>query len=231
MIHTMSNEKFLTNPKNKGRLISMMISRYYTQASKIRRKRLDCQHCFVLGSIKMRRKDAVSPAIFSPANAGSSTVVGNILFLHAMSGCDTSTLFMQGKMKSFKNLVKDPLVAEVVKVFKDSNATQEMVAAAGERFVVSLCGYSGTNKSAFRYSSNIAALPPSAAAARKHSLRVNHQVQRWLGVEKNAKEWGWKKTNTGLEPVFTVLPPAPPTLLKLVSCECTKKCQRNCRCK
>ncbi|KAJ8893879.1 hypothetical protein PR048_006480 [Dryococelus australis] len=37
--------------------------------------------------------------------------------------------------------------------------------------------------------------------------------------------------STGLEPVFTVLPPAPSALLKLVSCKCTKNCQRNCGCK
>ncbi|KAJ8884518.1 hypothetical protein PR048_016375 [Dryococelus australis] len=66
-------------------------------------------------------KETVSPATFSPTNAVSLTVVGNILFLHATSSCDTtSALFMQGKMKFLEALVSNPHDADVVKVFKDS---------------------------------------------------------------------------------------------------------------
>ncbi|KAJ8879193.1 hypothetical protein PR048_019799 [Dryococelus australis] len=168
-------------------------------------------------------KDTVSPATFSLTNAVSATVAENILFLHAMSGCDTSVLSMQGEIKFLKTLVKNSHVADVVILFKDSNATQEMAAAAGERFLVSLYGYSGANvpslnhlryssykKSAFRYSC--------------FTIICNCST----GLKKNAEEWGWKKTNTGLEPVFTVLPPVTPALLKLKAGLCCSNTCLNC---
>lgn len=84
------------------------------------------------------RKDSISPVTFSSTNAVSSTVAEDIFFLYAMSGCDTSALLMQGKMKFLKTLLKNSHLADVVKVFNDSNATQERIAAAEERFRVSL---------------------------------------------------------------------------------------------
>lgn len=191
-------------------------------------------------------KNKVSAAIFSPTDALSEAIIAdNILFLHAMGGCDTtSALYNQGKLKFLHTLRKNSYLAHSIKVFKDSNATQNMVADAGERFLVSLYGYTGKTvpslnhlryvsyiKSAFKHKVNIASLPPSAAAARQHSLRVYHQVQQWLGVEKNPEEWGWKKLKTGLAPVTSLLPPAPDDLLKLVSCKCTINCQRSCGCR
>ncbi|KAJ8879558.1 hypothetical protein PR048_020166 [Dryococelus australis] len=140
---------------------------------------------------------------------------------------DGKGIFLRGKTsldvhdKCRKAYVKERMITVYVKrveeqAFKDSNATQEMVAADEERFLVSLYGYRGTNvpslnylryisykTSAFRYSSNIDALTPSASAARHHCLK----------------------------PVFTVLSPGPPAMLKIVSCMCTKNCQRNCGCK
>lgn len=147
-------------------------------------------------------------------------------------------------MKFLNALINNPSLSRVLTVFTDSSATQDAVASAGERFLVSQYGYSGKtiptlnhlryiayNKAAFRFRANMVGVPPSAAAARQHSLRVYHQVQQWLGVRKAPAEWGWKSTKSGLEPVVTLLPPAPPTLLKLVTCRCKKDCQRNCGCK
>ncbi|KAJ8880431.1 hypothetical protein PR048_016900 [Dryococelus australis] len=183
MILTMSKEKFLLTQKTrvaKEDADTLIVNTALSLAP-------SNEMVIVVGE-DVELLDTVSPATFSLTIAVSSTVAENIIFLHAMTSYDTmSALFMQGKMKFLKTLVKNPHVADV-KVFKHSNATQEMVAATGKCFLVSLYGYSGTNvpllnhlryisykKSAFRYSSNIAALPPSANAARQHSLRVYHQ--------------------------------------------------------
>lgn len=75
---------------------------------------------------------------FSPTNAVSSTAVENILFRHGVRGCyTTSALFTQGKMKPLKTFVKKPYVFDVDKLFKASNATQEMISAAGKRSLAS----------------------------------------------------------------------------------------------
>ena len=49
----------------------------------------------------------------------------NILFLHAISGCDTtSSFFRQGKLKFVKLLEKDERLQEIVKVFKKTTQHQ-----------------------------------------------------------------------------------------------------------
>ncbi|GBM37029.1 hypothetical protein AVEN_31870-1 [Araneus ventricosus] len=45
-------------------------------------------------------------------------------------------------------------------------------------------------KSAYKSKFNIASLPPTEAAARQHSFRTYHQVQKWYGNEQNAEQWG-----------------------------------------
>ncbi|KAJ8897328.1 hypothetical protein PR048_002674 [Dryococelus australis] len=226
MVPAMSKEKLLANPKkkNKGRLVSMMIEKFSSPYITCKQAKEDTGTLIVNTALSLAPsnetvivvgehvnllvtltglcraenvfflkpgKDNVTATTSYPTNAMSSPVAENILLLHAMSGCDTSALFMQRKMKFLKTLEKNPHILLML-------------------------------------NSNIAALPPSAAAARQHTLRVYHQVQQWLGVEKNAEEWGWKKTNTGLEPVFTVLPPALPALLKLKAGLCCSNMCLNC---
>ena len=77
----------------------------------------------------------------------------------------------------------------------------------------------------------LAALPPTSAAAREHCLRVYFQVQQWLGEDLPPTEWGWKLTNGQLFPVLTHHPPAPEKLLNLISCNCKQNCERLCGCK
>lgn len=101
-------------------------------------------------------------------------------------------------MKFLKTLVKNPHVTEVLKVFKHSNSTQKMVAAAGESFLVSLYGYGEPNISSkitlryilyrnldYIYSSNLTAFSPFAE--RQHPLRVYSNNGRGL---KNVLECG-----------------------------------------
>ena len=76
-------------------------------------------------------------------------------------------------------------------------------------------------------------LPPIAAAARYHSMRVYLQVQQWRGVC-NMKEtyWGWMTKDENLVPVMTFLPPAPDELLRVIRCNYTTDCstaRRSCR--
>ncbi|CAG9815364.1 unnamed protein product [Phaedon cochleariae] len=189
-------------------------------------------------------KGNVPPTTYSPMHAlTNKTIREYIMFLHAMSGCDTTSApYNQGKF--VKTVTKNPNLADVVSVFKNPEATPESIATAGERFLVNLYGFTGRTepsinclryinyaKAAFKTSSKIAALPPSAAAATQHSFRVYLQVQQWLGVEKNAEDWGWKRATNGLEPINSLQAPAPLELLRLVSCRCIKTWAKKCSCK
>jgi hypothetical protein len=59
------------------------------------------------------------------------------------------------------------------------------------------------------------------------------EVQKCLGNPLNPTEWGWKAELGTLVPVPTLLLPAPPHLMRLVTCGCVKGCKpgTNCSCR
>ena len=82
-------------------------------------------------------------------------IAENIVSLHTLSGSGTtSELYNQGKMKVLRR--KTPHLVNVAEVFIDPNA--------------------------FRLTSNIAALPPSAVSARQHIMRDRFVQVRYLIV-------------------------------------------------
>ena len=74
-------------------------------------------------------------------------------------------------------------------------------------------------------------LPPTSASASQHLCRVYYQVQVWLGNQLDPEDWGWKLVDNTLEPIQTLLPPAPERLLNTIFCNCKKGCSAKCSCK
>ena len=77
----------------------------------------------------------------------------------------------------------------------------------------------------------LSCLPPTSASAHQHLYRVYYQVQTWLGNQLNPEDWGWKLTDNTLEPIQTILPPAPDKLLNTIFCNCKKGCGAKCGCR
>ena len=107
----------------------------------------------------------------------------------------------------------------------------------GEKFVLALYGcqrlalldeykYYAYNRNIARKSIGatftLAALPPTSAAARHHSLRTYLKVQQCFGRDLPPTEWGWKYYNNSLIPIATDLPVAPQKLMKAINCNCKK---------
>ncbi|GBL75775.1 hypothetical protein AVEN_155068-1 [Araneus ventricosus] len=165
-------------------------------------------------------KEKIAEKIFSPHTSLEKTIADNILFIHAMGGCDTtSALFNYGKMKFVQTLKDNPDLRKVIKIFKNPDITSEAVVDAGNRFLVALYGYpisasdtpSLNNvrykcymKSLFNKNSNMASLSPTEAAIHQHSLRVYHQIQYWLDNKNRPEDWGWERTISRLQPVKTL---------------------------
>ncbi|GBO40971.1 hypothetical protein AVEN_21899-1 [Araneus ventricosus] len=182
-------------------------------------------------------KGKIAEKIFSPHTF-------HILFIHAMSGCDTtSAVFNYGKMKFVRTLKNNPDLLKVIEIFKNPDITPETAVYAGNRFLVALYGcpisasdipslnnvrYKCYMKSSFNKSSNMASLPPTEAAAHQHSLRVYHQIQHWLDNKKRPEDWSWEITISVLQPVKTL---KPDSILRKVSCKCNKGCTGNCSCR
>ncbi|GBM79275.1 hypothetical protein AVEN_200735-1 [Araneus ventricosus] len=84
-------------------------------------------------------KGKIPEKIFSPHTGLEKTIADNILFIHAMSGCDsTSALFNYGKMKFVQTLKNNPDLLKVIEIFKNPDITPEAVVDAGNRFLVAL---------------------------------------------------------------------------------------------
>ena len=172
----------------------------------------------------------------------------NILFLHAILGCDTtSQLYGIGKGTSLKKFKSSKHFQMQAKVFSTTTSTPHDIMAAGEQALVDL--YSGNPKEGLnslrykRFCEKVATnttfvlpqtLPPTSAAAKYHSFRVYFQIQEWKGVasEMQPTAWGWKDYDGKLMPVLTDLPPAPDELLKMIRCNCHTDCSSmRCTCK
>ena len=81
----------------------------------------------------------IPDALFSKSCFKYKNIVENILFLHAVSGCDTtSALFGQGKLKFCRTLQRYPSLNESVRLFKDPAADKEKITEVAESFFVAL---------------------------------------------------------------------------------------------
>ncbi|KYM96907.1 hypothetical protein ALC62_12417 [Cyphomyrmex costatus] len=190
-------------------------------------------------------KGKIQEAVYGPQSLKySNSVRENIFFLHAFSGCDTtSSLFNIGKTKFITAIKNHSQLQSAVELFKLKNVATEMLISTGELFLIAVYGgskeesslnslrYKHFVKAASKNKFNLAVLPPTESSARQHILRTYHQVQTWLGNYKDPEEWGWRQTYAGLQPIQTTDQPAPPQLLRLISCKCKENCSGACGCR
>ncbi len=177
-----------------------------------------------------------------------NNICTNILFIHAVLGCDTtSRLFGIGKRVALKKALDSPYFCLQASVFSDEFAERTAIVSAGENSLV--CLYGGKpeeNLDILRYmrycdktmsttsSVSISSLPPTSAAAKYHSLRVYYQVQEWQGKAEKLSplDWGWREDSGKLLPISTDKEPAPKLLLEIIRCNCKTGCTSSlCSCR
>ena len=126
-----------------------------------------------------------------------SVSTNNILFLHAILGCDTTSGFYSlVKKLSISKIKSDSHFQDQTKVFMNQGANKDDIISAGETVLVYL--YNGNphhDINALKYEKfcvkaatstvpvQSGALPPTSVSVKLHSLRVYYQIQEWLAVE------------------------------------------------
>ena len=119
----------------------------------------------------------------------------NILFVHALPGCDTtSRVHGIGKGVPLKKLKSREEFCELAGVFNRADATKEEIIAAGEKALLHLYNAESAESLNYlrytRFCQKVATgnaslqpenLPPTSSAASFHCLRVYLQVQDWKG--------------------------------------------------
>lgn len=168
-----------------------------------------------------------------------------ILFLHAFSGCDTtSPLFWKGKKSLISEFEKSPDLYQLAQVFNEENCALPILYSNGTRLFLAVYNAPKTenNIDKFRYTQfikstksnkpvQLSLLPPISGAALQHINRVYYQIQTWLGRDLEPQEWDWVLQNDTLEPVTTLLAPAPDELLITIFCNCKNVCGSRCGCR
>jgi len=178
-------------------------------------------------------------------------ICDNILFLHAILGCDTTSRpYGIGKGASLVQFRKDAAFRNCADVFNRNpgSVSKEEITAAGETAVMYLyCakdhagGLNRLRKITFldKVASNQVyikpeCLPPTGDACKHHSLRVYYQILEWKGLSEglNVLDYGWKVRNGTLEPRKTDKGPAPQNVLKMIRCGCKSGCKTSmCTCR
>jgi len=156
-----------------------------------------------------------------------------------VGGCDTtSRLYGIGKGSVLKKFLSSKALLNSSKVFSNADTTVEELVQAGERGLVVLYGGKlGDNLNGLRYKKfcertatkktylQSQTLPPTAASAKYHSMRVYLQIQQWRGVENlRPEDWGLKQVEEHLYPMTTDQPAAPERLLHVIQCGCISDC-------
>ena len=176
----------------------------------------------------------------------SAHVCNNLLFVHALLGCDTtSRVFGIGKRAALKKLQQSEYFGHQAEFFCNPAVSYSDIDKAGENALVCLYGgEQGENLNALRlrqFCQRVASsstyvqpcsLPPTSAAAKFHSRRVYHQVQTWKGKSLNAEDWGWSIRDGIMTPTGTDQKPAPDYLMEAIHCNCRTDCStRRCSCR
>ena len=167
---------------------------------------------------------------------------GALLFLHAFSGCDTTSRpYGIGKVTV---LTKYTALQKSASVFISPSSSKEEIEKAGEDAMLVIYGSSTsltlTAARVAKFLQKVATstgfvspekLPPTNDASTLHSYRTYHQVQVWQGNDILPEDWGWKKSPAGLVPTQMTQLAAPEQLLTIIRCNCSGKCnKKTCTC-
>ncbi|CAH0757850.1 unnamed protein product [Diatraea saccharalis] len=271
---TVTQDSFLSNEKNKERLITMLKSRFEQAGINTYQSDDDADTLIVTTAIQKTAshetvlivgedvdllvilmaypnpnvylmkpgRNKIPTKYYNTNSLLEPSVKEHILFLHAFSGCDTtSALYRIGKKKRFSILRKDIELKQLLKIFKDPEADASALTDTGEKFMCTLYGDPSKTLNILRYERfaqatlksafNMANLPPTADDAKHHTYRVYYQIQKWLNNYKDPTHWGWKIQGDMLTPVQKTLNAVPAHILQTISCRCKVSCCRNCTCK
>ena len=186
------------------------------------------------------------PAHLIATRLGKDVSFG-LLFLHALSGCDTVSAFAGiGKKTAFTLFITLPHLLPVFKRFSSPllSVTDEDFKVV-ERYIILL--YSKTSSHASvnearkhlfsQGNRQIENIPPTRCALVEHVNRAVYQAGHIWGQAMianpelpNPSDWGWIKNNDTWVPFWSSLPEAAKSCRELIKCNCKNTCSGRCKC-
>ena len=277
---TIQQEHFLSNEKNKTRLIQLLTEKMVMRGIEARiangdadsvivrcasEKAVSHQTVIIIGEdvdlvvllialasaendiyFLKPGKGNVEAKLFSTRKLKELPFSEVILFLHAFSGCDTTSAIYKKSKAIMVNLFKKQsrLIRDIASIFYSSSSTQNEISQAGEKMFLTIYNANANEKdlnnyrylfflkSSTKIKADLSSFPPTKGAAEQHSFRVYLQIQQWLDNNLHPEQWGWTRIEDGsLFPITTNDPVAPEKILNSIFCRCTTGCSGRCGCR
>lgn len=166
---------------------------------------------------------------------------------HAVTGCDTSSLFYNiGKKKAWQVWAVFPEITTALLhlsnappaiMDKDFDAIQRFVILTDDRGSTDTDVYTARLHLFSKLERQMESIPPSQAALLQHVKRATYQGGHIWGQMSqpapqlpNPSDWGWQFENGQWLPHWTDLPPASDTCRELVKCGCKMGCKKRRKC-
>ncbi|KAA0192351.1 hypothetical protein HAZT_HAZT005538 [Hyalella azteca] len=204
---TTKKEQFWTNASNKQEFVNMLSQKLVSAG------------CHVLQA----EGDAdvlIAKTAVACANECSTTVIGEetdlLILLIFSSNPESEALYLQSDRKKGKKIP----VWDVHWFQKCEEALVCLYGGQPNEGLDKLRYHKYCEKMSTSISPvQVHTLPPTAAAARYHSMRVYYQVQEWIGKPAPVypNQWGWSLVEGRLNPTTTDLPPAPQATVKVTA--------------
>ena len=156
-------------------------------------------------------------------------ICSNILSIHAISGCDTTSYMHRvGKVRFMRKLLKEPMLSRLLKNLSETTSLEEPDQADIKEFVRSVMYSGNTNETYIETRVRLytdmkvktsMSLPPDPSSLLQAIKRVQLQVNIWshscelLIPEMDPEEYGWNYNSTlnKMGPVWFVGPQVPPS--------------------
>ena len=159
-----------------------------------------------------------------------------LLGMHSLTCCDNvSYPFSKGKI-SVLNILLSGNFPALNEILGEENATENYLKKAGQEFFAALYGMSqGISMNAARHKiytrkkgkpMRIMALPPTDANLFLHVQRAYLQMILWKVADQpgpptiDIGKFGWNVKEKTSSPAIATIPPAPPSLIDILSCGC-----------
>ena len=196
-----------------------------------------CERLWMLSGTAKKQQYIPIDTVFNTLSQGVAT---KLLAYHALTGCDTTSFFVNhGKKSSWKAFMKHHQLLENLGV---GELTDETIQTS-ETFVCRMYGvHNADSVDAARHvlfskTAKAEGMCPTSDALRFHLMRVHYQTMIWRHAHCGKPDlpatvdMGWKRDDSGLQPILMSLTPIPQSCLEMISCACKKQCRmRRCKC-
>ena len=172
-------------------------------------------------------------------------ITSNILFLHAIHGCDTTSRLPNVRINTLWKLTLDEEFLKCASILKSARSSKADVIEYGLRALAMIYGgLNGESLEVLRTNifheksklhsefQDIENYPPTSDSGSLHMQRVYLQVMSWMGINLDPLLFGFSMKDGAMLPVMSTSSViCPEAVLQKMKCGCKSGCCKRCSCR